>query len=56
MSDIKLGIIGYGYIVKTEHMPNLLRFTDVEITSIFSEIKEKVRKPKEVPFYTDYKI
>ena len=54
-SDIKLGIIGYGYIVKTEHMPNLLKLPNVKITSVFSKIKERVRKPKRVPFYTDYK-
>lgn len=55
MTDLKLGIIGYGNIVKTEHMPNLLKFPNVKITSVFSIIKERVRRPKGVPFYTDYK-
>ncbi len=55
MAALKLGIIGYGNIVKTEHMPNLFKFPNVKITSVFSKIKERVKRHKEVPFYTDYK-
>ncbi len=54
MVELKVGIIGYGFIAKV-HIANIVRFPDIKITSVFSRSKKRVRGLKDVSFYTDYK-
>ncbi|MBD3254694.1 MAG: hypothetical protein GF383_06355 [Candidatus Lokiarchaeota archaeon] len=53
MSELKVGVIGYGYIAKI-HMAILKIFPDVKVTSVFSRSEKKVRGYRKVTFYKDY--
>ncbi len=67
MAELKVGIIGYGFIAKV-HIANIVRFPGIKITSVFSRTKKSlkddsfytnykkvIKSLKEVSFYTDYK-
>ena len=50
---IKLGILGFGFIGKI-HFENIQKFSNVEISSIFSNDNERENLPKDIRFYLDY--
>lgn len=53
MNNLRVGIIGYGYIAKI-HIENILKFPNVKISSIFSRTPKIIEDLKNVSFYTDY--
>jgi len=53
MEELKVGVIGYGYIAKI-HMAILKIFPNVKVTSVFSRTEKKVRGHRNISFYKDY--
>jgi predicted dehydrogenase len=53
MEELKVGVIGYGYIAKI-HMAILKIFSNVKVTSVFSRTEKKVRGHRGISFYKDY--
>lgn len=54
MSILRIGVIGYGFIAKV-HIANIIKFSYVKITSVFSRTKKSVNGLNDFSFYLDYK-
>jgi len=52
MSNLKIGLIGFGHIGKV-HLENLLKFPNIEVGAIFSRTDKKDQIPKDISFYTN---